>query len=77
MSGRRVLLAGTAKTDAGSNRYERRPALFRPGRDKGFFKNRVQRVYAIAAAPMGIPGWPEFAAWTASTVSIRIVLTQS
>src|ERR1700724_1032600 len=39
-----------------------------------YLRNLVQRVKAIAAAPMGKPGWPEFAYWTASAESIRMVL---
>ena len=31
----------------------------------------------MAAAPMGIPGWPDLAFWTASAASMRIVLMQS
>ena len=38
---------------------------------------RCQRTYAIGAAPSGRPGCPEFAFWTASIASVRIVLTQS
>ena len=32
---------------------------------------------AISAIPMGAPGWPEFAAWTASIASTRITLASS
>jgi hypothetical protein len=32
---------------------------------------------AMAAAPMGNPGWPDFAFWTPSMASVRIVLMQS
>lgn len=39
--------------------------------------NFVQSTYAIAAAPIGNPGWPEFAFSTASTAKKRIVLIQS
>ena len=35
---------------------------------------RVHKMYAIGAAPSGIPGCPEFAFWTASIESVRIVL---
>ena len=28
----------------------------------------------MAAAPMGMPGWPEFAFWTASAERMRMVL---
>src|SRR5271169_2290405 len=38
---------------------------------------RVHKTYAIGDAPNGIPGCPEFAFWTASTDSVRIVLMQS
>jgi hypothetical protein len=31
----------------------------------------------LGAAPRGRPGWPEFAFWTASIASVRIVSTQS
>src|SRR5437879_11510815 len=37
---------------------------------------RVHRTYPIVAAPMGRPGCPEFAFWTASMDSVRIVLMQ-
>src|SRR6185312_13640287 len=37
------------------------------------FKYRSHNVYAIAAAPIGIPGWPELAFCTASAESMRIV----
>jgi hypothetical protein len=37
-------------------------------------KCRVQIVYAIAAVPIGKPGCPEFACWTASADKKRIVL---
>ena len=36
-------------------------------------RKRVQSAYAIGAAPIGAPGWPEFAFWTASIESVRIV----
>ncbi len=29
------------------------------------------------ASAIGVPGWPEFAFWTASIESVRIVLTHS
>ena len=38
---------------------------------------RCHSTYAIGAAPSGRPGWPEFAFWTASIASVRIVSTQS
>ena len=38
---------------------------------------RVQRTYAIGAAPSGIPGWPLLAFCTASTDKKRIVFTHS
>src|SRR5438445_2378228 len=38
---------------------------------------RVHSTYPIVAAPMGSPGCPEFAFWTASIESVRIVLMQS
>src|SRR5208337_2066319 len=38
---------------------------------------RVHKTYAIGAAPNGIPGCPEFAFWTASIDSVRMVLMQS
>jgi hypothetical protein len=31
----------------------------------------------MAAAPMGMPGWPELAFWTPSAESMRMVLMQS
>ena len=37
----------------------------------------VQSVYAIAAIPIGAPGWPELAFWTASIDSVRMVLIAS
>src|SRR4029453_9196784 len=33
--------------------------------------------YATGARAIGAPGWPEFAAWTASIESVRIVLIAS
>src|SRR3954462_13857694 len=38
---------------------------------------RVNRAYASGASAIGVPGWPEFAFWTASIDNVRIVLTQS
>src|SRR5947208_11938411 len=38
------------------------------------FRNRGQSAYAIAAAPIGRPGWPELAFWTASAERKRMVL---
>jgi len=32
-------------------------------------------VYATGAIAIGVPGWPEFAAWTASIASVLIVVT--
>src|SRR3972149_1681754 len=32
---------------------------------------RVQRTKAMSAVPMGMPGWPLFACWTASAASMR------
>ena len=37
---------------------------------------RVNSVYATAAAPMGMPGWPEFAFCTPSTARKRMVSMQ-
>src|SRR5208283_3918203 len=37
-------------------------------------RNFVQSVYAMAAAPMGMPGCPELAFCTASAESMRMVL---
>jgi hypothetical protein len=31
----------------------------------------------MAAAPIGMPGWPELAFWTPSAASMRMVLMQS
>src|SRR5215831_36507 len=36
-----------------------------------------QSVYTTGARPIGAPGWPEFACWTASMESVRMVLTES
>src|SRR5215469_229158 len=36
-----------------------------------------QRLYATGANPMGAPGCPEFACWTASMASVRMVLMHS
>src|SRR5436190_24064386 len=33
--------------------------------------------YAMGAAPMGSPGWPELAFWTASMARVRMVLMAS
>ena len=38
---------------------------------------RVNSAYATGASPIGAPGWPEFAFWTASIDSVRIVSMQS
>ena len=38
---------------------------------------RVQRIYAAGAIPIGIPGCPDFAFWTASIDRQRIVFMQS
>src|SRR5260221_12571324 len=37
----------------------------------------VQRTKALAAMPIGVPGWPGFAFSTASAARKRMVLTQS
>src|SRR4051812_10773916 len=37
---------------------------------------RRKRTYAAGASESGAPGWPEFAAWTASIASVRIVSMQ-
>src|SRR5438067_178714 len=37
---------------------------------------RRKRTYAAGASESGAPGWPEFAAWTASIDSVRIVSMQ-
>ncbi|GAA0670380.1 hypothetical protein GCM10009548_44020 [Streptomyces malaysiensis subsp. malaysiensis] len=34
-------------------------------------------MYATGAIPIGVPGWPEFAFWTASMHSPRMVFTDS
>jgi hypothetical protein len=34
---------------------------------------RVKSRYAAGAMAIGRPGWPEFAAWTASMDSVRMV----
>ena len=34
----------------------------------------AESVYATGAIPIGVPGCPEFAAWTASMQSVRIVV---
>src|SRR5919108_559172 len=36
-------------------------------------RKRVQSTYAIGAAPIGAPGCPEFAFWTASIERVRMV----
>src|SRR3954453_24067146 len=38
---------------------------------------RVYRTYAIGASAIGVPGWPEFAFWTASMERVRIVSMHS
>ena len=38
---------------------------------------RCHSVYATGANAMGVPGWPELAAWTASIDSVRIVFMAS
>src|SRR5215470_5799387 len=38
---------------------------------------RFHSVYTSGANAMGVPGWPEFAFWTASMESVRIVLIAS
>ena len=32
------------------------------------------RTYATGARAIGVPGWPEFAFWTASMASVRMVV---
>ena len=39
--------------------------------------SRVNSVYATGARPIGAPGCPELAFWTASIDSVRIVLMHS
>ena len=34
---------------------------------------RAKSRYAAGAIAIGMPGWPEFAAWTASIDSVRMV----
>src|ERR1041384_1854851 len=41
------------------------------------FRWRFQRAYASGASAMGVPGWPELAACTASMDSVRMVSMQS
>src|SRR6266702_6722461 len=48
-----------------------------PGLTGLWRRKRVQRRYAIGAAPIGIPGWPLLAFCTASTARKRMVLMQS
>src|SRR5215218_11335635 len=36
-------------------------------------RNFCQTVYMTGASAIGVPGWPELAAWTASMQSVRIV----
>lgn len=47
----------------------------------GFFgsmlRNFEKRTVAISAAPIGMPGWPELAACTASIASARMALAMS
>ena len=38
---------------------------------------RFQSVYTSGASAIGVPGWPELAAWTASIDSVRMVLMAS
>src|SRR6516164_1658993 len=40
-------------------------------------RTRFQIVYTTGASAIGVPGWPEFAACTASIESVRIVLMAS
>jgi hypothetical protein len=39
-------------------------------------RNRSQRTCTTGAKAIGVPGWPEFAFWTASMARVRIVLMQ-
>src|SRR5712664_4181796 len=52
----------------------------RPGH-AGFFglwrRKRRHSTSAISAMPIGMPGWPEFAFWTASIASARMAFTRS
>src|SRR5829696_3076479 len=36
-------------------------------------RNFCQTVYMTGASAIGVPGWPELAAWTASMQSVRMV----
>jgi hypothetical protein len=40
-------------------------------------RKRRHNTSAISAMPIGMPGWPEFAFWTASIASARMALTTS
>src|SRR3954451_3594063 len=41
------------------------------------FMTRVNSAYVTGARAIGVPGWPEFAFWTASIESVRIVSIES
>src|SRR5579863_5447269 len=42
-----------------------------------YLRKSCQSLYATGASPIGAPGWPEFAFWTASIARVRIVLMES
>src|ERR1700751_5050260 len=47
------------------------------GSDGLWRKCRIHSAQAISAIPIGIPGWPEFAFWTASIARARMALHMS
>src|SRR5215469_9413460 len=51
-----------------------RSRLGHRGSDGSKYITRFQMVYTRGARAMGVPGWPDFAAWTASMDKVRMVL---
>src|SRR6516165_1855794 len=47
------------------------------GSDGSKFMTRFQMVYTSGARAIGVPGWPDLAAWTASMDNVRMVLTHN
>ena len=73
--------SGRAANRAASSRDRRRARSGRGPASRGAagsnFRKRVNSTVATSAMPIGMPGWPEFAASTASIDSARMALARS
>jgi hypothetical protein len=79
---RRPLIAGQMKQRVDQHRAvpggEHETVAVMPiGSCGSYFRYCVNRTVAASAIPIGIPGWPEFAACTASIARARIALASS